>query len=310
VVKGRRRLAFTLVELLVVIAIIGILIALLLPAVQAAREAARRSQCSNNLKQIALGMHNYHDVNNSLPIGGQGCCNGTWQVAVMPFIELNTLFAQYVSGAPHSYTDAGNLVVVKQRISAYTCPSDQLSAHYNGITHHNYMVNMGNTGINNPLGGDGAVKNYNGVVFAGAPFTAQSPARSYGFRTITDGLSNTLMVSETIQGQSPDTGDPRDLRGFSWWSSGCHFETYLTPNSTQPDVTESSNDCVSALNPGFPCVPSTSAMPMTLGARSRHPGGVQAALCDGSVRFFSSSIEWLTWNRLGGAQDGQTLGSF
>ena len=86
---AQRRLGFTLIELLVVIAIIAVLIALLLPAVQSAREAARRAQCTNNLKQIGLAMHNYHDQQGTLPPGVKGCCWGTWLVFVLPYIEGN-----------------------------------------------------------------------------------------------------------------------------------------------------------------------------------------------------------------------------
>ncbi len=101
--RTRRLRAFTLVELLVVIAIIGILIALLLPAVQAAREAARRSQCLNNLKQIGLGAHNYHDVNNTFPTGGYACCWGTWLVGMLPYIEQTSLAKMYQGSG--SYAD-------------------------------------------------------------------------------------------------------------------------------------------------------------------------------------------------------------
>lgn len=300
---------FTLVELLVVIAIIGILISLLLPAVQAAREAARRGQCANHLKQISLAMHNYHDVQKTLPVGAYSCCWGTWLVSVMPYMELTTLYEKYsyknmydTPAGGYRYADTPNKPVTTQRISTYTCPSDQWNTHFGGITHHNYVVNMGNTGRNQN-------RDYNGVIFAGTPFSGGNPSLSHAFSTITDGLSNTLMLSETIQGQGPDT-DPRDLRGFAWWGSGCHFETYLTPNSSQPDVTASATYCNADANPGLPCVGATSSMPETLAARSRHPGGVQAAMCDGSVRFFTSTIQWATWNHLGSTQGGETLGEF
>src|ERR1700759_3805466 len=90
--RNRRRSGFTLIELLVVIAIIAVLIALLLPAVQAAREAARRMQCVNNLKQIGLAMHDYQSSNNSLPYGMKGCCWGTWLIPILPYIEQQALF--------------------------------------------------------------------------------------------------------------------------------------------------------------------------------------------------------------------------
>jgi len=104
----RKRHGFTLVELLVVIAIIGILIALLLPAVQAAREAARRSQCTNNLKQIALAVHNYHDTYKVFPIGNWTTAYGTWLVSLLPFIEQQALADRYQPW-PVGYSAAGNL---------------------------------------------------------------------------------------------------------------------------------------------------------------------------------------------------------
>src|SRR3954451_10032584 len=91
----RKKLAFTLVELLVVIAIIGVLVALLLPAVQAARESARRSQCTNNLKQLGVAMQNYHDAKRQLPLGNISCCWGTWQMLILPYIEQQQLGALY-----------------------------------------------------------------------------------------------------------------------------------------------------------------------------------------------------------------------
>ena len=132
---------FTLVELLVVIAIIGILVALLLPAIQAAREAARRAQCVNNLKQVGVAMQNYHDVHKTLPMGSYSCCFGTWQMAILPFIEeqqLADLYTwnpkdldhfdftySYYSELPTHTPPIRNLEVVKSHIAALTCPSDE-----------------------------------------------------------------------------------------------------------------------------------------------------------------------------------------
>ncbi|HSG69505.1 MAG TPA: DUF1559 domain-containing protein, partial [Planctomycetaceae bacterium] len=168
--KTRGLRGFTLIELLVVIAIIAILIALLLPAVQQAREAARRSSCKNNLKQIGLAMHNYHEVNLGLPVGNYSCCWGTWVVGIMPYIEQEALYKQYEKnrkyGIPSDtarYNHAVNLPVVRQRLTVLSCPSDTNNAPFSSITSHNYAINFGNTGY-------GQQANLNGVVWAGAPF--------------------------------------------------------------------------------------------------------------------------------------------
>src|SRR5688572_1066288 len=143
---SRKNRGFTLVELLVVIAIIGILIALLLPAVQAAREAARRTQCTNNLKQLALATHNFHDTNKMLPRGADGCCYGTWQVRVMPFMEQGNLADLYEED-PIRYSGAPNTTnVTTHRVNALSCPSDQNAQPTGNMTSHNYAGNFGTTG--------------------------------------------------------------------------------------------------------------------------------------------------------------------
>jgi prepilin-type N-terminal cleavage/methylation domain-containing protein len=165
-----QRHAFTLVELLVVIAIIGVLVALLLPAVQAAREAARRSQCSNNLKQLGIAFHNHHDVKGGLPAGRAACCWGTWIVPTMPYLELKNVSDLYQNwGGTDTtgprYGAAPNTTnVTQKRYSVLSCPSDQWTAPIGNITSHNYAVNFGNTG-------HAQQANRNGVIFADAPFT-------------------------------------------------------------------------------------------------------------------------------------------
>src|SRR5688572_11241567 len=148
--------AFTLVELLVVIAIIGVLVALLLPAVQSARESARRSQCNNNLKQVTLGMHNYADAyKQTFPVGEYSCCWGTWLVALLPYVEQQAMFDQYkyfgsiqnAAGNNYAQVDANtryggamNLEITRTQIKAYTCPSDPKlsnSTLNNRVTSHN-----------------------------------------------------------------------------------------------------------------------------------------------------------------------------
>ena len=297
--RSRRSRGFTLIELLVVIAIIAVLIALLLPAVQQAREAARRSQCKNNLKQLGLGMHNYHDVYNVFPVGQHNCCWGTWMVPILPYIEQAPLFQLYQNSGGNDatgprYSSAPNTTqVTTKRLSVLTCPSDKDSRPFGNITSHNYVVNFGNTGYS-----QGTV---NGVTFKGAPF---GNLKAYGFRDATDGTSTTLMMAEVIQGNGSD------LRGFSWWGDACEFTTYLTPNSNIPDRIYTLGFCNNQPERNLPCDVSTVANPTMFGSRSMHEGGVQVIMCDGSSKFVSENIDLNTWRGLGSTQGGEVVGEF
>jgi len=317
------KLGFTLVELLVVIAIIGVLVALLLPAVQAARESARRAQCSNNLKQLGIAVQNYADTNKSaFPVGEYSCCWGTWLVGLLPYIEQKPLFDNYkffgavqnAAGNAISQTDSTtryggsqNLPVTRLRIQAYTCPSDAVVDAPNlrsGITWHNYVANHGNT-TEQRLATFGKMLTGQDNRFKGAPFifvgSVNSNPQVVRLADIFDGLSNTLAFSETVQGHS------NDLRGFAWWNGGAHFETYLSPNSSQPDILEDISYCVPTDGYNPPCAGPTSANPTNIAARSRHPNGVMACLCDGSVRFIANSINLDTWRGLGTAAGKEPL---
>lgn len=297
-----QRQGFTLVELLVVIAIIGILIALLLPAVQAAREAARRTQCTNNLKQLALATHNFHDTNAMLPRGADGCCYGTWQVRVMPFMEQGNLASLY-EDEPTRYSAIPNTTnVTLQRVNSLTCPSDTPNQPTGGMTSHNYAGNFGTTGY-------GRQANLNGVLWQGAPFMYNSETLPVEQRKVTrfgeilDGLSNTLFYAEVIQGQG------LDLRGFTWWGDASSFSTYLAPNDPSPDRIYSAGYCqdTSVRRDNPPCAVSTTTDPTMFAARSRHPGGVMAALGDGSVRFFSQNVSLVLWRGLGTTRGGEVV---
>ncbi len=341
-----RRRGFTLIELLVVIAIIAILIGLLLPAVQKVREAAARMSCQNNLKQIGLAMHNYHDAFGSLPpgVGHYGCCWGTWAMVILPYIEQDNMWRLFVNydGCDIIGIPAGNTTgwrygsgtnrtnVTSKQVKVLTCPSDMVAATYAGMTHHNYGVNYGNTNMYGT-----AVA---GVAFGGAPFRAYPAGwltdakmqATYGWaqpdsdkwarfqqyggagqpqaslQTITDGTSTTLMASELIQGQGGDAKP--DLRGFIWWGNASGFTGFNLPNSNAPDVM-TGGACNVAATWNIPCTTINSqAFPKMSSARSRHsPGGVNAVFCDGHVQWISNSISLPVWRALSTTQGGEVI---
>jgi len=328
---------FTLVELLVVIAIIGVLVALLLPAVQAARESARRGQCSNNLKQLGLAVHNYESTFRYMPPGCYHAVFGTWITVLLPYIEQKNLSDIYIFGpsvdfrpSPPGgirYGDQKNWPVTQKQIASLVCTSDTKSAQpglSNGVTFHNYVANFGNTtrGRMSPVGttSTNQPNNFGGGAFVEVIYRAKPEDLSKGnyetyithdgtykqsmrLAEITDGTSNTLAISETVQGKGGD------LRGFGWWGGGAHFETLLTPNSPLFDRTEQSCNITLKANP--PCanrVAGNAAQEETIAARSRHPSGVSAVLCDGSVRFFSNNVALDVWRAWGTAYGGDLVG--
>ncbi len=320
-VRTKSRRGFTLIELLVVIAIIAVLIALLLPAVQQAREAARRSQCKNNLKQIGLAAHNFHDSNGTLPAGQgpYGCCWGTWPVLLLGFLDQSNVMVKYENWggndsiygdgpAPQSggtfprYGSAPNTTnVTARRYTVYSCPSDMVNAPIGSITNHNYAANWGNTHYGQTT--------YPGtsVTFQGAPFgTAKNSdvgKRTWGEKlaNITDGTSNTILVGEVLQGKGSD------LRGFFWWGDASGMTTYESPNTSVPDRIYTSVYCNSQPTQNLPCAVSDASNPTRFTARSRHTGGVHVALCDGSVRFVSDNIHLGTWRALGSASGTEVI---
>ena len=302
----RIRAAFTLIELLVVIAIIAILIALLVPAVQKVREAAARAQCQNNMKQIGLAVHNFHDTAKAMPAfqGPNACCWGTWVVTILPFIEQANVAKLYKNWGGNDttgprYSGSPNTInVTENRFAIMTCPADFPHNPIGKITSHNYAANLGNTGYSQPA-------TLNGVANGGAPFIPSTVpfknTSSMKLSRITDGTSNTVMVAEVVQGQRSD------LRGFVWWGDAAGITGYLGPNSPQPDAIYTSGYCdKNAPNP--PCVVSSGSYPTMFAARSRHGGnGVNISLCDGSVRFIQDSILLATWRSLCSARGGETV---
>jgi len=327
--RGGSVRAFTLVELLVVIAIIGILIALLLPAVQAARAAARRMACSNNTKQIVLAMHNYMDAHKTFPQGAMlDASVYLWSVALMPFLEQGSAYGEldfnYTAGKVY-YNDP-NRSVLRERFTPYTCPSDTNRRMYSwsgspsgGATFslHNYLACSGNTvnssaayngwGPQWPETGDDYVQ-HKGAIFRG---------RSSGFWSklddITDGSSNTMAVSETIQARQENTNDHR---GFIFYTHATLFTAYDPPNTLNPDYIIDPS-CDQASNLDAPCIPdavnSTLINPGStlrvykLSARSRHTGGVNVGLADGSCTFVSNTINLDTWRILSSTYSGKSI---
>jgi prepilin-type N-terminal cleavage/methylation domain-containing protein/prepilin-type processing-associated H-X9-DG protein len=340
----QRRRAFTLIELLVVIAIIAVLIALLLPAVQAAREAARRSQCVNNLKQIGLGVMNYESSNGSFPPGEKGCCWGTWHVFLLPFIEQQQLYNAwntYGSNNPSGgtldndfrYAGPVNTTVTNTRVNTYQCPSDPYGGTIRNVagspptTFGNYAVNYGNGDQAQNAAIPVPIPSVPGATaaFRGAPFTdVGSPyiddtgyAQNFATLTvtkiagITDGLSNTLMASELRIGAQGASHS--DLRGWTWWGPSASFTAVLAPNSTFQD-SMGNGGCPTSGVINIPCNAGVTATgsggtetSVYLGARSNHPGGVNAAMCDGSVKFFKSTINIQTWQAASTTQGGEVI---
>jgi prepilin-type N-terminal cleavage/methylation domain-containing protein/prepilin-type processing-associated H-X9-DG protein len=234
---------------------------------------------------------------------------------------------QAVTGHRHEYYTCPSS---PQKVLTGTFPLPTSGSISVALPYHNYVANNGNTGVTDVWYATGPVQTLTEgtltATFGGAPFycggsDVGEPASgsvkidppAYGIRDITDGTSNTLAASETVPvtadgatltglitvaGTQGASGTPVDLRGWVFWGDASHFETFHTPNSNLPDHMQKSFVCYST--PEFPCEgPYASTTTETIAARSMHPGGVNAALCDGSVRFFSDTVVWTTWQALG-----------
>lgn len=307
---------FTLIELLVVIAIIAILVALLLPAVQQAREAARRSQCKNNLKQVGLALHNYHDVHNILPLGtftnpdpyAANANDGWgWSVAILPYIEESALYnklnpqGQFGVVTNNYAADSAPINGAEQVINTYRCPSSTLPS----VVPAGYLVDGTVNSVDPEIVGYG-LTDYKGCSgwYLDGLFMRHGDAIVWGdggggtsnaakrFRDITDGLSNTLAVGESsYPGRNAKSDWP------TWAATGRSdeqliFKTNNPINSGAPDPAKFWNvvddDC----------------------AMSFHNGGAQFVFADGSVHFINENVDLQTYQNLGNRRDGQTLGQF
>jgi prepilin-type processing-associated H-X9-DG protein len=222
----------------------------------------------------------------------------------------------YDASAPTANPPVNNLQVVQTRIAMLTCPSDEPQVDARQITFHNYVVNYGNT---NHIGWDHRLPSAPTFVkfekgpFVGDDWTAHAKIER-NFKEITDGLSNTLLASETVQGQEVvDPVNPapnaRDLRGFTWWGWSAGFETRNGPNTSAADTMQRLADCSNVL-PNPPCdSPSSPASYHWAAARSRHPGGVNAAMCDASVQFVTDGVDLAAWRAASTMQAEEAYGS-
>jgi len=290
--RATRARAFTLIELLVVIAIIAILIALLLPAVQQAREAARRTQCKNNLKQIALALHNYHDTYTVFPPGQVYCkgsgvvCNGnratwtygwTWTTFLLPYIDQAPLFNKFNTGL--NLYDPINVDLIRTPNRAYQCPSDPsrkdaippsgttdprliATSNYcgNGGSFSNSFNSPNDVSVNTAVGFNDWV---NGILGRDS---------AVKIRDITDGTSNTLAVGEVTH------------YNFTW--DPTLYGHWDVPSGTACCTLVAIRHGNQKLNPA----PTASQVIRREGFHSYHEGGAQFAMCDGSVRFISENI--------------------
>jgi prepilin-type N-terminal cleavage/methylation domain-containing protein/prepilin-type processing-associated H-X9-DG protein len=312
---NRRVRGFTLVELLVVIAIIGILVALLLPAIQAAREAARRSQCANNLKQWGVALHNYHDTIGRFPPGavfyGGNNDRGSIHIRVLPYMEQMALYEEFnfnisTDGQRTTAQPDGNTLIRSITIPSFICPSDGGNDKFGSVPDQvqvsNYYPSAGPTAdisnnANCSCSEHGLWASYSSsgtnVNNPAGPFTRRGWDFTCRMSSVIDGLSNTIFIGEVL-------ADCSNHVRAGWSHSnkwGAFTQVPINYNSCLPDLAAAGGDgCRARCN-----------WNTEVGFKSRHPGGAQFLFGDGAVSFLADSIDHWTYQRLGDRRDGHPV---
>ena len=310
--QPRRPFGFTLIELLVVIAIIGVLVALLLPAVQQAREAARRSTCQNNMKQIGVALAGYQEAHRVYPFGWD-TRGTTWSAMLLPFVEQKALYEQInfrESGYGNWGHAEGNELLLSKVLSVYRCPSLPIEEHYdyNGILGRVPGSYRGNSGDDSSSDDTSTrtipdtksleMLDHNGLFYACSKVKPKD---------ITDGLSKTIAF-----GESPtDPKFVKDGEGMDYW--------YMGSNQADPcrcdggtggtEFSEIVGSTIVPMNARW-TEPGIHGRLMELSFGSWHVGGAHFAFADGSVSFLSQSIDFKTYKALGTRNGSEVLGSY
>jgi prepilin-type N-terminal cleavage/methylation domain-containing protein len=331
-----KRHGFTLIELLVVIAIIAILIALLLPAVQQAREAARRSQCKNNLKQLGLALHNYHDSSGLFPPGfvaqngslttndtaepAQSGGNWSWGAYVLPMVDQGALYNQLNVGPStclQAMSTGSTLTLMSQPVSAFLCPSDPNS----GRVTMSFKNASSATVSPAPALSNYIAANHPNDIFRSVAGTSVTSLgmfymnSSVRFRDITDGTSNTIAIGERCDVlrngiTGTDIAQGTVYSGSLRTQAGCVFCTRGTREKSSLGIRDVLGSGLYAINGPSSIAVGSAESVAARSFSSSHTGGAQFTLGDGSVRFISENVNLTLFRNLISYGDGSTVGEF